>query len=177
MIPGVQQLSTDKGELGMGRLAFLTFALVAFSATVLFAVDGQTPPPKPGDLVAVTITGEMAKEYTVRKGLPHVDGCEVSTIAKIAQVLEGGKLRIEQSMPIKREGKPEQLFTLEAVVGQKDVTIHVTPKGTEIYASPGDHKKVKPRGTTEETSYREVRLSKAEGIKLRVWTLTDELNK
>ncbi len=125
------------------------------------------------------MTGDLAKEYARRTGSPTgdaPDGLAIETIATIEQQVGDGRIRIEHSSPINTDGKLVRLLTLTATVDSTTVTTEVTPQGTLIYASPADHKKgTKPKLTTKETKTRRLQLSGLKGLKLRTWTISEEI--
>jgi hypothetical protein len=130
---------------------------------------------KVDNLVVVTMTGDVAREYARRtESLGANDsskGLEIQTVASIAQRFDDGRIRIEHSSGIKTDGKTTRLVTLTATVDPSKVVTTVTSKGTMLYASPG----AKPFPTTEETKGLEITLSDLKGLKLRTWILSDEI--
>lgn len=130
---------------------------------------------KAGDLVVLTMTGDLAKEYARRtesraaNDLPK--GLEIQTVASIEQRFDDGRIRIEHSSGIKTDGKTTRLVTLTATVDPSKVTTSITPKGTMLYASPGAN----PFPSTEETKGLQITLSDLKGLKLRIWKLSEEI--
>jgi hypothetical protein len=133
-----------------------------------------------GDHVVIQMTGDLAAEYGKCIGTIKKDqvppGLEISTTATIAQKLRDGRVRIEHTSHIIRDREPVRLVTLTATVDSTKLTTDVTPKGTAVYASPADHKNgSKSTLTTTETRTLRLTLSDLEGLKLRMWTLAEEL--
>ena len=153
--------------------------VVAVFGNGLFA-HGDNASVKVGDHLFIRMTGDLAKEYARRTGLLRdneaPDDVKVEISATIAQKLDNGRIRIEDSSFIKRDGKQDRLITLTATVDRTKVTTDVTPKGTPIYASPAAHKNgTKPTLTTEDTNVLRLHLSDLKGLKLRTWTLAEEI--
>jgi hypothetical protein len=128
-----------------------------------------------GGHLAVRMTGDLAKEFAQRTGLlgknDAPDGLQIETIATIEQQLDDGRVRIEHSSHVNREGKTSRLVTLTGTVDPTAITTDITPKGTSVYASP----RAKPVLTTEETKMLRLKLSDLKGLKLRTWTLFEEI--
>lgn len=128
-----------------------------------------------GDHLAITLTGDLAKEYAQRTGLlpdgEASDGIQIETTATIAQELDDGRIRIEHTSHVNRNGEQARLVTLTATVDPAKITSAVTPKGTRIFASPGS----KPILTSEEMRTLRLQLSDLKGLHLRTWTLSDEI--
>lgn len=149
-------------------------ALVVVIGSDLFAQQ-KISTAKVGDLIAIKMTGELAKEYARRTGSLEAneipDGLEIETMATIAQQFDDGRIRIEHSSQIKTKGKAIRLVTLTATVDSSKVATDVTPKGTPISASPG----AKPSLTTADTKTLRLKLSDLKGLKLRTWMLSEEI--
>jgi hypothetical protein len=97
-------------------------------------------------------------------------------IGTIAQQLDDGRLRVEHSAPVLPAGQKPQLVTLTAIVSSKQFTTTVLPAGTAIYSTPqppqpGD----KPTITTTDTNIVSLPLADLKGVKIRTWTLSEEL--
>jgi len=153
--------------------------VVAVMGNGLFAQEGN-PSAKVGDHLFIRMTGDLAKEYARRIGLPLGNqapaGLKIETSATIAQTLGNGRIRIEHSSRIKRDGKQDRLITLTATVDPTKITTHVTHKGTPVYASPADHKNgTKPALTKGDTKTLRLQLSTLKGLKLCTWALTEEI--
>jgi hypothetical protein len=137
----------------------------------------KDPATKVGDLVVITMTGDLAKEYARRteslEANDSPEGLTIQTTAHIAQRFDDDRIRIEHESGIKTNGKTTRLVTLTATVDPSKVTTVVTPKGTMLYSSPG----AKPHPTTKETKQLEITLSDLKGLKLRTWILSEEIGK
>jgi hypothetical protein len=147
---------------------FVALMLVVGIGNHVFA-EQKDAAVKIGDLVVVTMKGDLAKEYL--RSVSHettARGVEVQVIAHIAQRLEDGRIRIECSMS---GDKATRLVTLTATIDSSKVTTVIIPKGTEVYASP----EAKPKLTTEESKDLRLELSDLKGVKLRTWTLSKEI--
>ncbi len=133
-----------------------------------------------GDHLVIQMTGDLAKEYARRTDLLRQNesptGLQISTTAIVAQELDDGRFRIEHSSHITRDGNPARLVTLTAIVDSTKIATHVTPANTPVYRSPADHKKgVKPTLTRKESKTLRLKLSDLKGLKLRSWTLAEEI--
>ncbi len=130
---------------------------------------------KVGEPLVIRMTGDLAVEYAKR--IESIDkakvqpGLEVSATARIAAVLKDGRYRVEHTSHIVRDGEPDRLVTLSATVDSTKLTTDVTPKGTEVYASPG----ARSTRTTEKTQTLRLTLSELQSLKLRTWTLAEEI--
>lgn len=154
-----------------------TLAALAVLASIgngsLFAQ--QNTSAKAGEHLVIRMTGDLAVQYAKRTGSISKDnvpsGFEISTTATIAQKLKDGRIRVEHTSHVVRDGEPTRLVTLTATVDSTKLTRDVTPKGTEVYASPD----AKPTLTTTETQTLRLTLSDLKSLKLRTWTLAEEL--
>jgi hypothetical protein len=161
------------------RLA-ISVVLFIVSTGSLFAKDNHTS-VRVGDLVVVKMTGDAAKEYATRRGIPkqgNVDarGVTISTMATIAQFRPDGKYRIECSTPVEKDKNPPRMLTLTAIVDAKQLKSEVTPKNTPVYASPAEAQNGKrPTLTTTEGKLLHVELSDLRSAKLQTWALVDEV--
>src|SRR3954447_9125488 len=100
------------------RLAIVVVLFIVVAGS-LFAKDSRTA-ARVGDLVVVKMTGDFAKEYATRSGMPKLEnfdarGVSFSTMASIAQYRPDGKYRIECSMPVQKDKNPSRLLTLTAI--------------------------------------------------------------
>ena len=159
-------------------LAALT-ALAVLGNGPLFAQQHVTS-AKVGDHLVIRMTGDLAREYAQRTGslgeTKAPAGLEIETHATIAQTLDNGRIRIEHSSHIKHDSKQDRLVTLTATVDRTKLTTNATRKGTPVYASPAAHRNgTKPRLTTEDTKMLRLQLSELKGLKLRTWTLAEEI--
>ncbi len=153
-----------------------TIAAVAFIALAGRALHAwaSSPNVNVGDHLAIRMTGDLAREYARRTGSLRQNevptGLQISTTAAVEQVRDDGKIRIEHSSSIMRNGKPARLVTLTAIVHPAKITTHVTPENTPIYRSPADYQRgVKPTVTRKVSEIRRLDLSDLRGLKLRVW--------
>jgi hypothetical protein len=149
-----------------------TFACVVLFAPAVVAQEvGQ--PAKVGGVVAIEITGDLAKEYARRSamGAARTDGIQIQMTGTIAQKLADGRLRIEHTSPVNRDGQPSRLLTLSATVDPTAITTRVIPQGTPIAANPGARAIV----SVEETRSFVVKLPDLKNVKLRTWTLSEEI--
>jgi TRAP-type mannitol/chloroaromatic compound transport system substrate-binding protein len=129
-----------------------------------------------GDQIAVSMTGDLAKEYAKATGvvrdIKQVDGLTIKTMATVEQRLTNGQIRIEHSSQVNQVGKTPRLVTLTATIATSKVTSEVTPTGTKVFASPGS----KDKGiTTNQSEMLRTSLSDLKGLKLRTWTLATEV--
>jgi len=157
----------------------VALALVAVTGHGLLAQQSDAA-AKVGDLLVIRMTGDLAKQYARRTGSPQETeasaGLTIETTATIEQKLDGGRIRIEHRSHIVRDGHQARLVTLTAIVDSAKFTTDLTPRGTSIYASPADHKNgAHPRTTTEDTKTLRLELSELKGLKLRTWTLAEEV--
>lgn len=102
---------------------------------------------------------------------PFSDGLEIKTSARVAQQLSDGRLRVEHTSQINREGETTRIVTLTGTIDSTFIATDITPNGTPIYASPG----AEPQLTTEATTMLRLTLSDIKGLKLRAWTLSEEI--
>ena len=135
---------------------------------------------KAGDHVFLRMTGDVAREYArltgtiPENGVPA--GLEIETTATITQVLEDGQLRIEHSSNVIQNGRRARLITLTGTVDRDEVVTDVTPKGTPVYSSPEDHNKgSKPTATNKDAKSLRLQLSGLKGLRLRSWSLVEEI--
>ena len=88
--------------------------------------------------VVLEMSGELATEYGKLTGAVKNDqvpkGLSISTTAIVAQHLEGGKIRIEHSRPIRNEESTFQLVTLTATVDKTAIKTTRIPAATKIYS-------------------------------------------
>lgn len=140
------------------------------------AAQQKVETAKVGDIVQITMSGDLAKEFAQRLGAkPQVvtaDGLEMQTSATVVQQLDGGRLRIEHQSHVIDERKPSRLITLTGNVDSTRITTHVTPKGSLVYSSPG----ATPVKTTDDMKSLRLELSSLKGLKLRTWTLAEEIS-
>ena len=159
---------------------------ITVSAFVIFLVQGNlldakevSPDLNAGDVLLLDLRGNLAREYARRSSSPdsaNQGGLQISTSATVVQKLNDGRLRIEHSTPVWRGNKADRLLTLTATIDPKDLRAEVIPTNTPTYASPAEHKKgAKPALTTKETTSFCLPLSELKEVKLRTWTLAEEV--
>jgi hypothetical protein len=129
-----------------------------------------------GDQIAVSMTGDLAKEYAKATGIEldskPVDGISIEIMATVEQRLADGRIRIRCSSQVNQAGKAPRLITLTATVATSKVTSEVTPKGTQVFASPGS----KDKGVvSNQSEMLRTSLSDLKGLKLCTWTLATEV--
>lgn len=150
-------------------------AIVAMAGNVALAQQNDTPANAGYRHLSIEMTGELAKEYARRTGAPNgnelPDGLQIQISGTLAQQLDNGQLRIEHTSHLIREDGLTRLVTLTATVDPQEITTHVTPKGTAVSASPI----AESVPTTEETKTRRLKLSSLKNVKLRTWTLSEEI--
>ena len=120
------------------------------------------------------MTGDLAAEYARLTGsLDAIGkvplGLEVSTIGQVSQRLGHGAYRIESSTSISKD-KP-RLVTIMATVDAGRIKSITTPKG-RAYPSPNALEK---GVDVEEGQQLRVELSNLKGVRLRRWSLTEEV--
>jgi hypothetical protein len=154
--------------------------LSVFSIGRLFAQESHTP-ARVGDLLVVRMTGDVAKEYATRTGMPKLEnldpsGLSISIPVTIAQRRPDGKYRLECSSTVETEKCKPHMLTLTAIIDPKQLKSTTTPKNTPVYASPADAKNGKqPTLTETEEKILHVELSDLHNTKLRTWALVDEV--
>ena len=146
---------------------------------------------KPGSSVFVTMTGELAKEYAKRTGLyadgKFPSGFRVETIAVIEQVLNDGQLLIEHSVEVgprelvkssgsepksnRLTGSPTKLLTLSGTIDTKRVKAESLPVATLQSNDPNS----KPESSIAESGSLRLELADLKGLRLRIWTLSEEI--
>lgn len=159
--------------------ALVACVIVAVTGAQIHAEQNDAP-PKVGDTIFITISGDLAKAYARRVQLidnaDRLPGLAIGTTARVEQQLENGQLRVEHSGAARADGQTTRLVTLTAIVDSSKITTHVSPKGTPLYASPADRKKgIEPRLSQHETKSHRLELSDLKGVKLRIWVLSEEI--
>ncbi len=152
----------------------LALAVICFTDSHLPAQQ-DAEITKVGSRLAIRITGDLAKEIARCTGAGKVidqPGIEMSGIATVKEPLKDGRITIEYTMQIKRDGETHLLMLTGAVDPQK-ITTRTIPKGSPTYAAPGGPKTGE---TAEERKVHELRLSSLKGLKLRNWLLTNEVD-
>lgn len=152
-------------------LSALTVVLLIGSGLIAQQHDTAT---NIGEILSIKMTGDLAKEYARLTGSLRGDeawGLQVDTTAMIAQKLNDGRIRIEHSSHVIRQGKTARLVTLTATVDTKDITADILPTGTPISASPG----AVSEPSSKETKTLRLTLSNLKGLKLRSWSLSEEI--
>ena len=133
-----------------------------------------------GDPLVIQISGDLAAEYGKRTGTISKDqvppGLRISVVATVAQQLSDDQIRIEHTSHIVRNGGLDRLVTLTATVKSTQLVTDVVPKGTAVFASPAQGSDDGQGSATEkETRTLRLDLSDLQGLKLRTWTLSEEL--
>lgn len=130
---------------------------------------------KVGDHLDLHLTGDLAKEYAHRTGSPIPADprarLQIQVSAVIAQELDDGRLRIEHTSRMLREGEDIRRVTLTAIVGRQEIAEIITPGGTALYDSPGAELKSR---TDKETRGSRIELSDPDDVKLQTWKLVEE---
>jgi hypothetical protein len=153
---------------------------MALSFLLLFpaiaAAESRQPTLVEGDQIAITLSGDLAREYAkaIGDGPAAAEGLRIETMATLEQRLADGRIRIEHSSQINQAGKAPRLVTLSATIARSSVVTEVSPKGTKVYASPNSKDAVI---TTKESAMHRATLSDLKGLKLRTWTLSSEIGK
>jgi hypothetical protein len=154
--------------------AIAVLSIVSLCGTDLLAQQGA---PKPGELIALQLTGDLAKEYGRRTGASqnvlNDPGLRIETVATVVSAFAEGQIRIEHSFPVGENGKLARLITLVATVSPDKITSGETPRGKIVYASPGD-RTPQPVAVTALKTFR-VALSDLKGVTLRTWSLVEEI--
>jgi hypothetical protein len=154
--------------------------LLLFPTASLFAED-KHPTARVGEPVVVDMTGDLAREYATRTGMPKQENLDlgrvsISLMATIAQYRPDGKYRVEYSLPVAKDKKPARMLTLTSIVDPKQFKTDIAPKNTPVYSSPADIKNGKqPYLTETEEKLLRVELSDLRNTKLQTWALVDEV--
>ena len=147
--------------------------LVLLKASLLIAQQND-PVAKVGDMIILRMTGDVAKEYAKRVSAhPEValrEGLRVELAAMVVQVLPDDTLAIRFSH-ILQDQQPPRLVLLTGKIDSRKITTDITPKGTKVFPKPG----AEPTVTTEDYKNLRFDLSDWKGVKLRIWTLVDEI--
>jgi hypothetical protein len=159
--------------------AFAVAGAVAVLGTMVLATPDK-PVVKVGDMIEVQLTGDLAQQFAERTVPPEAgklpEGLQVQFLGVVEQTFSDGRFRIEHSSQITREGKLHRLVTLTAVVDANQCATRVTPAGTATFSSPEDaNREAQPALTTEASEMLTLQLSDLKGVKLRTWTLAEEL--
>jgi hypothetical protein len=155
-------------------LIVLTGALIGSSA---IAAD-QSPAVKPGEMVFLQIKGDAASEMMRQMGQKDKvgPGAFCSVPAHVARVFSTGHIEIETSLPLPDDSKSPRMLTVRTIVDSNQLVQRVSPKGTEVYSSPGDTKaNVKPVALLTEERSIDVTVSDLKQMKLQTWQLVDEV--
>jgi hypothetical protein len=133
-----------------------------------------------GDQIALEMTGDLAEQYARRTGSLKPDqqvpsGLSIVTSATVCQQLKNGQYRIEHSTSFIDRAKKPGLVTLTSTVDAKQLKQHVKRRGP-VYASPADSQNGPKLGQIEsESRILRLELSELKGLKLRTWSLTEEI--
>lgn len=121
-----------------------------------FGTIDLTQGPKVGETFLLRLTGSVATMYAESVGTiginPETNGLEIEIPATVARRLSDGRLRIEHRSPPRITSKGHHVTLLTATTDPAAFLREITPRGTEVQASP-DASIASP--TTKEThSYR-----------------------
>ncbi|MBC8872776.1 MAG: hypothetical protein H8E44_25365 [Planctomycetes bacterium] len=159
-----------------------TTAALVFVALAGTALGGQEnrSDVNGGDHIVIRMTGDLARAYARRIDPSRQNevpaGVQISTTATVAQKIGDGRVRIEHFSHIKRNGNVTRLVSLTATVDVTKIVTDVTPENTPVYRSPADHGNgVKPTLTRRDQKTCRLELSELKGLKLRTWTLAEEI--
>jgi len=121
------------------------------------------------------MAGDLAKEYGRRTlpEAPDIPALQIETVAVVTQTLDDGRICLEHSFPVQQNGKLSRLVTLTVTVTPTEVTSTVIPKGTPVFATPADREP--GFVSAEETRTLRIKLSNLRGVKLRTWSLVEEI--
>lgn len=136
--------------------------------------EKQSETAKVGDSVRIQLGGDRAIAYQKLLGAKESDlpeGLKVTFDATIKRLLKDGRVRVEQSFPIDRDGEPARLLTFEAEAQFRLITI-VTPKVVRAKAIGEEGYNATP--TRETVTERILDLPDEKTLKLRVWTMERE---
>lgn len=154
--------------------AIAVLAIVSLCGTELLAEQNV---PGNGERIVLQLSGDLAKEYGRRTGASqnvlNDPGLRIEIVATVVQALANGQVRIEHSCPVGENGKLTRLITLTATVSPDKITSSETPKGTIVFASPGN--RTPQTVTVAASSTFRVELSHLKGITLRTWSLVEEI--
>src|SRR6187200_3061834 len=118
------------------RIATLLVALLLTTSLLALQPD---PVTKVGDMVTVSVTGDLARDVATRLfKLPErrpLDGLKVGFVTHVREVSPDGTLYIEY-IHIFRDEKPLRLTTFAGKVDPRRITTDITPKGSKVYNSP-----------------------------------------
>ena len=158
-------------------LAFagLVGAVVTVMGNVNFAQDNVKAGNVGGKLV-IKMTGDLAQEYAKRTGPireEKVDsGFEIQAVATIVEKANDGQLGIQHTSYVHLEGKLAKLVTLTGNVNPSRFTTYGVPKGTITYENPGPNASTR---TTADSTILQLEVSDLKGLKLRTWSISDEI--
>jgi hypothetical protein len=131
---------------------------------------------KVGDQLAIKMTGEAAKAYSIATGAPDTvqasQGLSTEILGTVAQRLTDGRFQVQHLSNVRQKDKSERLVTLTAIVRPEKVQTKVTPKGTMVYASP---KSTVASVTTQSSSFPQIELDDLGGVRLQTWSLMNEV--
>ena len=109
--------------------ALIALAILATNDNILWAQNNADI--KEGDHVAVRLTGDLARKYSQQTGQLNnrqaPPGLEISTTATIAQKLDDGRIRLEHTSHVTRQGNQTRLVTITAIVPSEKVKADTTP--------------------------------------------------
>ncbi len=136
--------------------------------------EKQSEIAKVGDSVRIQLAGDHAIAYQKLLGAKESElptGLKITFDATITRLLKDGRVRVEQSFPLDRDGEPARLLTFEAEAQFRLITI-VTPNVTRVHAIGEEGYNATP--TREYVTERILDLPDEKSLKLRVWTMEKE---
>ncbi len=159
----------------------ISTAIAIIAAFATGNTDAQVPDRITG-IVVLEMSGELAAEYGKLTDAVKDDqapkGLSISTTATVAQHLDGGRIRIEHSCPVMKNGALTQLVTLTATVDKTAIKTTRIPAATKLNSSP-DAAKTDEESTVTKNDSTQMTLALADftGVKLRSWNLAIEIGK
>lgn len=173
---------------------FAAFVLVGAMGTILLAKEKDAT-IQVGDSLIVELSGDVAMAFSratnlVPNGGPE-SGLTISTSATVLRKDEAGRLHFRVYQDVKVQGKPPRLVTLTGAVEPSQIESRVTPANTPVYSAPPSPESALPTGARKRVAYAnpqpvltkeastqfELKLSELKGLKLRTWTLAEEIGK
>lgn len=157
------------------------YKLVAFATAVLMAnrlvADQTNATLDVGDHLVIELSGDAAQEYRKRtipgQSMEIPRGLRIETFALIQQRLDDGHIRIEHSVIVKSSGGSDRLVTLSGNVDPKRISTQILPKQPQVFVNPSSDPR--PIGATTEHQAHRLAISDLKGLKLRTWTLSEEI--
>ena len=132
-----------------------------------------------GDQVVLKMSGRIAEDYVrITTGKPATgSGLQVQVMATVAQLLGNGQIRLESSNSLRENDQTERMVTITGRCYTKQLVARPIAKGAPVYASPGEAKDpAKAKLTPSDSRMLEVELSGLMDLKIRVWTVAEEIS-